>query len=333
MMLAPILAQIILPLVLITGLAIAPLPNLLGIWVQTFVTAITLFAISRMGVWVFPPWWTVYLYGLLFVFALVMRLWRQQPKRRIPSSWSGWLAVIGFVAFGVFAGHEATRSWAGQFPPATSAIELTFPLRGGNYLILNGGNDIRINSHLKTLDESVPRFRAYRGNSYAVDIIQIDPLGWRATGIIPSDPAAYLIYGEPIFAPCDGKIITAVDGFPDMKILEIDSVNRSGNHVILRCGSADILLAHFRPQSLSVQTGMAIKVGDRIAEVGNSGASDEPHLHIHAQLPGSSTAPFSGDPLPIRFDGRYLIRGDRVTTPNIVSSIGLVLLNQESRKS
>jgi murein DD-endopeptidase MepM/ murein hydrolase activator NlpD len=55
-----------------------------------------------------------------------------------------------------------------------------------------------------------------------------------------------------------------------------------------------------------------VKVGDRIAEVGNSGASDEPHLHIHAQRPGSSVEPFSGDPLPMRFDGLFLIRGDRV---------------------
>lgn len=313
-MLSLILIQTILPLALIVGLAIAPLPNLLSIWVQALVTAIALAAMSRMGIWVFPPWWTTYLYMPLFVLALVIRLRRQQPKRRLPSSGLGWLAVISFAAFGTFAGHAALQSWIGQVPPAASAVELTFPLRGGNYLVLNGGNDIRINSHLKTLDESVPRFRAYRGNSYAVDIIQVNQFGLRATGIVPSDPAAYLIYGEPVFSPCDGEIITAVDGFPDLKIPKIDPVNRSGNHVILRCGDADILLAHFRPQSLSVRAGMMIQVGDQIAEVGNSGASDEPHLHIHAQRPGSSIAPFSGDPLSIRFDRRYLVRGDRVIT-------------------
>jgi hypothetical protein len=55
----------------------------------------------------------------------------------------------------------------------------------------------------------------------------------------------------------------------------------------------------------------------RIAEVGNSGASDEPHLHIHAQRAGSSGAAFSGDPLPIRLNGRYLIRGDRLAKASI----------------
>jgi hypothetical protein len=79
--------------------------------------------------------------------------------------------IMGFVVFGVYAGHEVVRSWAGQFPTAAPAVDLAFPLRGDNFLIVNGGSDRRINAHLKTLDESVPRFRAYRGQSYGTDII------------------------------------------------------------------------------------------------------------------------------------------------------------------
>jgi Peptidase family M23 len=309
--------QIVLPLALIGWLAIAPPHNLLGVSLQALVTAIALFAIARMGVWIFPPWWMPYLYGLLFILSLTIGrriIGRRRPKplRGMPSSWLGWLAIIAFVAFGAFVGNEAVQSWAGQFPPPIPAVDLTFPLRGGDYLIVNGGSDIRINAHMKTLDESVPRFRAYRGQSYGIDMIQIDPLGLRANGVVPSDPAAYQIYGEPVLAPCSGKIVQAIDGFPDMTIPQTDTVNRAGNHVILRCGGIDVLLAHFRPQSLSVQAGTDVRVGDRMAEVGNSGASDEPHLHISAQRPGSAVSPFSGDPLPMRFAGRFLIRGDRV---------------------
>ncbi|WP_309742758.1 M23 family metallopeptidase [Chamaesiphon sp. OTE_20_metabat_361] len=310
-----IVAQIILPLALIAWLAIAPPHNLLGITIQAFVTAIALFAIARIGLWIFPPWWTPYVYGLLLAIAVAIGRRRPKPIPRMPSSWLGWIAIVGFVAFGVFARNEAVRSWAGQFPPPIPAFDLAFPLRDGEYLILNGGSDLRINAHLKTLDESVPRFRAYRGQSYGADIVKIDRFGWRAKGIVPSDLAAYQIYGEPVFAPCTGKILQAIDGLPDMQIPQIDAVNRSGNHVILLCGNADVLLAHFRSQSLSVQSGIDVRVGERLAEVGNSGASDEPHLHIHAQRPGSSTTPFSGDPLLMRFDGRFLIRSDRVTMP------------------
>jgi Peptidase family M23 len=306
-----ILAQLVLPLGAIAWLAIAPQRNALGFCLQALITAILLFAIARAGIWMFPPWWISYVYSLLFILALIIGLKRHRPRQRMPSSWLGWATIVGFVAFGVFIGNEAVRSWVGQFPPSMPTVDLAAPLRGDHYLILNGGNDIRINAHLKTLDESVPRFRNYRGQSYGVDIIQTDRFGLRAPGLAPNDPTVYQIYGEPVLAPCTGKIVTAIDGFPDMTIPETDPVNRSGNYVMLRCGDADIALAHFRPRSLSVQVGMDVKVGDRIAEVGNSGASDEPHLHIHAQRAGSSAAAFSGDPLPIRLDGRYLIRGDR----------------------
>lgn len=308
-----ILAQTVFPLLLILWLTLAAPASALGFWIQALVTAISLFAIARMGVWVFPPWWTPYVYGLLFVIALVWRLRRQPAWRPLPSRWLGWLAVVGWTAFGVFAGNEALQAWMGQYPPAVPAVDLAFPLRGGSYLILNGGSDIRVNAHLKTLDASVPRFRAYRGQSYGLDMVEVDRFGLRSAGFVPREPAAYQIYGEPILAPCAGTVLQAVDGLPDMPIPELDVEHRAGNHVLLRCGEADVLLAHFRPQSLAVRTGMQIAAGDLIAEVGNSGASDEPHLHLHAQRPGSSAAPFSGDPLPVRLNGRFLIRNDRVT--------------------
>jgi hypothetical protein len=309
--------QFVLPLGAIVWFAIAPLRNGLGVWLQALITALLLFAIARAGVWMFPPWWMSYVYGLFFVLALIFGLKRHRPRRQMPASGLGWVAIVGLVALGVLIGNEAAQSWIGQFPPAIPTVDLAFPLRGSHYLILNGGNDGRINAHLKTLDESVPRFRAYRGQSYGVDIIQTDRWGLRAPGLAPGDPTAYQIYGEPVLAPCTGKIVTAIDGFPDMTIPKTDRVNRGGNYVMLRCGDADIALAHFRPRSLSVQVGMDVKVGDRIAEVGNSGASDEPHLHIHAQRAGASGAAFSGDPLPIRLNGRYLIRGDRITHDSI----------------
>ena len=307
--------QIVLPLVLIAGLAIAPPRNGLGFFLQALVTAITLVAIARLGVWMFPPWWTPYLYGVLLVVALVIGLRRLKSLQPLPSHWLGWVAIVVFVALGVFVGNAARQSWAGRIPPPVPVVDLTFPLQGGEYLIVHSGSNLQINPHLKTLDESVPRFRAYRGQSYGVDILKIDQFGLRATGILPDDLTAYRIYGEPVLAPCAGTIVQAIDSFPDMPIPQIDPDNRAGNYVMLRCGEVDVLLAHFRPQSLAVQAGMAVQVGDRLAEVGNSGASNEPHLHISAQRPSSPDAPLSGEPLPMRFGGQFLIRGDRVTQP------------------
>ncbi|MGB3518163.1 MAG: M23 family metallopeptidase [Elainellaceae cyanobacterium] len=315
MMISLVGFQIVLPLVLIVGLAIAPPHNRLGFLLQALVTAITLVAIARLGIWMFPPWWTRYFYGVLLVVALVVGRRQLKLSQPLPSHWLGWGVIVAFVAFGVFIGNAALQSWAGRLPPPLPVVDLTFPLRGDGYLIVHGGSNIQVNPHMKTLDESVPRFRAYRGQSYGVDIIQINRFGLRANGILPDDLAAYRIYGDPVLAPCAGTIVQAVDDFPDMPIPQADQENRAGNHVILRCGEVDVLLAHFRPQSLAVQSGMDVQVGDRLAEVGNSGASNEPHLHISAQRPGSSDAPLSGEPLPMRFAGQFLIRGDCITQP------------------
>jgi hypothetical protein len=64
--------------------------------------------------------------------------------------------------------------------------------------------------------------------------------------------------------------------------------------------------------SLKVHPGDYVTTDTKLGEIGNSGNSDEPHLHVHAQRPGQIWDPFIGDPLPVTFDRRYLIRHDRV---------------------
>ena len=89
----------------------------------------------------------------------------------------------------------------------------------------------------------------------------------------------------------------------------------AGNHVLLRCKDADVLLGHFKPGSLKVALGNQVTVGQAVGVVGNSGNTSEPHLHIHAQQRGILSEPLSGNPLPMRFAGRFLVRNDRFLVP------------------
>lgn len=168
-----------------------------------------------------------------------------------------------------------------------------------------------VNAHLAILDATDPRAQAFRGQAHAVDIVQLGSFGLRARGLRPEDPAAYAIYAATVLAPCSGEVVAAVDGLPDLRVPEVDRTNVAGNHV-LRCGSFDVLLAHLRSGSLKVIAGSLVETGDVLGEVGNSGSTDEPHLHIHAQTRGSTEAPFSGEPLPMLFRGRYLVRNERI---------------------
>ncbi len=310
--------QLALPLFLIAWIAIAPSSNRLGFWVQAYATATTLFMLWAAGLWIFPPWWAPYAYaGVLFV-AICVGLCRRLPFRSVlPMNIRGRISTAAFFALGSYAAIQAGFAVIGRTVPDVEVVDLSFPFEHGTYLVASGGSDLHINPHMKVLDASVPRFQKWRGNAYAVDLVKLDRWGFRSSGLQPSDPGAYYIYGTPVLAPCDGEVIVAVEGLPDMRVPEHDLQHTGGNRIILRGAQADVVLAHFQPGSLQVVTGDRVHAGQVIARVGNSGRSDEPHLHIHAQRPGSPDAPMSGDPLPIRFRGKYPVRNDRIINGDV----------------
>ena len=82
----------------------------------------------------------------------------------------------------------------------------------------------------------------------------------------------------------------------------IDPENPAGNHVVIACGDIEVTLAHLSPGTPDVDPGDRVGEGQPIAEVGNSGNSTEPHLHIHAVHPAS------GRGVPLTLDGRHPIR-------------------------
>lgn len=304
--------QLAVPLSLILWLAVAPASSRGALTIQAIATALALLAIALAGVWLFPPWWAPWLYAVLFVFA-AMKAWRKRRDTAwLPPNWRHWCVPIVFLVIGGYGASEASHIFVGRTSPTRSHVDMAFPLLGGSFLVLNGGSDVRINSHQKTMHTNEPRLLAWRGNAYGVDFVAIDHWGMRAPGVQPIDPSRYLIFGMPVLAPCSGTVATAVDGLPDMIVPQYDRANMAGNYVILVCDNVHVVMAHFKEGSVLARTGEIVHIGQKLAEVGNSGGTDEPHLHIHAQLPGTSDAPISGDPIPMRFDNRFLVRGDRV---------------------
>ncbi len=311
MLLIFIVFQITLPLILIAWISFKPTQSLLGFWVQIFTTASLLLLSAFGGIWLFPPWWMPFVYGVLLIVATYLGLMRRRPFQHLsPNNISGWIKVAIFILISSFSINEIIQIIRGLNPPEVELVNLQFPLEDGSYFVANGGSDIRINAHMKTMDASIPRFRKWRGNAYGIDIVGVNKLGFRANGVYPSNPNDYYIFGAKVLAPCSGQVIASSNDMPDMQIPEVDKTNFTGNYVLLRSSQANILIAHFRKGSLKVGTGDRVEVGQEIAEVGNSGYSDEPHLHIHAQRPGSYDAPFSGDPLAIIFDSKFLVRND-----------------------
>ena len=310
-----LLAQVVLPLALLAWAWLAPPRDWATRLLQLAGIGALLAWLAVAGIWTMPPWWSIWVYAALWLGAAVRGVRPRHRLAAMPGRFAGWVTATTFLAMGAYATHEAASAALGRRLPAGPVTEMRFPLDGGTFLVVNGGDDLRINAHLKTRDEAKPRLARWRGNGYGVDVVAIDRFGSRAAGVRPTDNTRYRIFGWPVLAPCDGTVVQAVDGLPDMTPPAYDVPARlAGNHVILACGTSHVALAHFRRGSVRVEAGNRVRAGLKIAEVGNSGGSDEPHLHMHVQQPGNEDAPMSGAPVVARWSGRWLVRGDRVTT-------------------
>ncbi len=166
-------------------------------------------------------------------------------------------------------------------------IDLSFPLASGTFCVVQGGSSAITNP-----------FHALSGNRLALDLVQLNRFGNRAAGIAPAGLDAYEIFGRRVLSPCTGEVSALQDGLPDTAPGRPDSEHRRGNHVVLDCGSAEVVLAHLMRRSIEVTVGQTLHAGDPVGRVGNSGNTLEPHLHVAAKR--------NGRDVRLRFDGRTL---------------------------
>jgi peptidase M23-like protein len=163
--------------------------------------------------------------------------------------------------------------------------------------------------------------RAY-GQTYAIDILHPRPggrlptVGW---GVGMRRPAGFPTFGEPVHAVADGVVVRTASRQRDHRsrltwpslayLFLVEAFFRElggarfilGNHVVIDHGDGvHSAYAHLRRRSLRVAVGDRVHAGQRLAEVGNSGNSSEPHLHVQLMDDPSVTAAAG---LPFRWSG------------------------------
>jgi hypothetical protein len=126
--------------------------------------------------------------------------------------------------------------------------------------------------------------RVWVAQRYAVDWEQLDAQNRVYVG--PKlDLKSYKIYGQPVYAVADGKVLTAINDQPDQPPgafptgLTVDQAD--GNAVILDLARGNwAVYGHMQRGSIRVRAGQRVKRGQVIGLVGNSGNTLAPHLHF-----------------------------------------------------
>ena len=302
-----LLLQVAAPLLLFIAVAVPCRSRILK-GVQTIAAASYLVAVHRAGLWLDLPSWTVWLLWMSFGLAILWGLTSQPSGKR--GRWQQNSALVVWCVVALGSGWLAIEAILGGIPPQAPVVDLANPLPPGRYMVVNGGSNSLVNAHFETLHPKTRRQALYRGQSYGVDVVGLYPNGMISHSWRPKLPNQYAIFGTSIISPCDGEVIETMEERPDMPIPQADESVMTGNVVALRCGQVQVLLAHMRCGSVIVHPRQSVRTGQKLGEVGNSGNTGAPHLHIHAQQLGPPGSIFAADPLPIRIGGRYPVRGN-----------------------
>jgi len=161
-------------------------------------------------------------------------------------------------------------------PPGPS-LDLMPPVFDGSFTVVQGGNDRLLNHHHRSARQR-----------FAVDLVR--------------DPASRTRVSR-VVSPLAGTVLAAVDGMDDSGVAAADRrAHPFGNHVIIRepQSGADVMLAHLKRGTVTVSPGESVAAGQLLGDIGNSGNSTEPHLHVHVECGGAG--------LPFTIDGRFLVR-------------------------
>ncbi len=216
------------------------------------------------------------------------------PRRRI-SLTTNVLAVLGSV----FLVVQLVGTVSGPRDAVTIGVPLT-----GRWEAISAGRSALVNNHwtLTVQRDAIDIVRVVDGKTSRGDRSRLE---------------SFLIFGQPLLAVADGRVTEAVDGHPDLPVGGTTWHAMAGNHVILDIGGGHyVLYGHLKQGSLRVHVGEQVRRGQVVGQVGDSGNSGEPHLHLQVQnKPTFDVEDRSIRTYPILFEGATVSdvrRGDSV---------------------
>ena len=170
------------------------------------------------------------------------------------------------LAVALLSGFLALQLLRISVPP-TDPVVLDSPLTG-EWFVYNGGRSDLLNGHSPN-------------ESNAIDFMRLGTNGRTHTGGAGAPLTDYAGFGSPVLAPADGRIVEVADGYADAP------PGTNGDHpntlVVDIGGGRYVVMGHLKQGSATVEPGDVVRRGQPLAAVGNTGNTNEPHLHLQVQ--------------------------------------------------
>lgn len=247
------------------------------------------------GAWIYLSFYAKYVFAGTFLLAVIAGLLENRDPKRTGFKIRQFIWCDLFLLLIVLYFTGTTGS-------ATS-ISLNFPLKHGDYFVLQGG---------KGLPANVFHFNSRRA-VFAMDIVRLDDNGRRCRQVFSKKLDDYFIFGDTVYSPCNGVIGRAMSDNPDNIPPERKRGPHNLNGVLIEADTFFVFLGHLKQYGVFVKAGDTVKIGDPLGIVGNSGMSIEPHLHIQVHEKKPNGLPwYRQQQLFIQFGGKSYLLFQRI---------------------
>lgn len=224
--------------------------------------------------------WQLSVYSLPFNFVVIMFIYilyyRTQPRKK--------LAETIFQEFMPEKNLYSYQNLKSRFGNSLNKIHIMLPFWGE--WTVSQGYDGKI-THKNDFRHALDFVITYNGKTYKSEGSQLED---------------YYCYNKLVISPGYGTVVKVLDGIDDNVIGDVNTMSNWGNTIVIK--HADYLysqLNHLKAGSIKIKEGDFVKIGQPLAQVGNSGRSPEPHLHFQFQ-----SYPYIGSPTMEYPLARYL---------------------------
>lgn len=267
------------------------IPSLLIIAVVSYLRVQSRPGFSGVLIFYFAPL-IIGFFAIIFIIIGIIHSLKNRPFFK-PWRIVGFLALILLCFSGVIF-----NTYPSSYDEKPSKVKFILPL-DTVITVAWGGSTEKINYHVIDPAEkwAYDLMVTNNGKSFFGDSTKLDN---------------YYCYGLPILSPANGKIVNVINNCQDMPIGILGGDGYpEGNFITIEVAPNEFLfICHIKPNSIKVKIGDIVSQGQPLGQVGNSGNTSEPHIHIHLQ----DRNDFIGEGIPLYFhnyitNGKFVAKG------------------------